>query len=96
MLQMYQSSVPSNTEVFGMNFRYSDPECMLPFLFFFFFLILIFIEHKLSRNLDGLTLNGSLESLTMIWAHCLVHSLPEWLLVSAAHPPLGKVRKTMF
>lgn len=28
LLQMYQTELPSNTEVFGRNFGYSDPECV--------------------------------------------------------------------
>lgn len=46
------------------------------------------------KDLGWLTrLNNSLGSLTMIWTHCLVHSLPEYLLFSAARPPLCRVQK---
>lgn len=41
-------------------------------------------------------LNNSLGSLTMIWTHCLVHSLPQYSLFSAARPPLCRVQKYDF
>lgn len=46
-----------------------------------------FSDSKTNLNLE------SFECLTMISAHCLVHSLPECLPFLAAHPPLGKNKK---